>query len=572
MNNDLLLEIKGLHIDFAGNDGVIHAIQDLNLSINKGETIGIVGESGSGKSVTSLAVMGLLPSNGSITRGSIRFINKSHLENDLTFFTEKAFQKIRGNEISMIFQEPMTSLNPVHTCGAQVAEVMQLHEKLDFNMAKKRTLALFEQVMLPRVEEIFNSYPHQLSGGQKQRVMIAMAIACKPRLLIADEPTTALDVTVQQTIIKLLKELQKEYQMGIIFITHDLGVVAQIAQKVMVMYKGKTVEQGDVQQVFQHPQHPYTKGLIACKPPLNYRPEKLLTVADFLNGNDENVSMKRVEPLQRIQFHQKLYAPAPLLQVQELTTQYVTKKGFTKPEIKVLNAVDKVSFNVYKGETLGLVGESGCGKSTLGRSILRLVAPSSGKIIYNNNNLLDLSEKEMLKMRTKMQLIFQDPFSSLNPRITVGQAISEPMEVHGLAKSKEEIREKVIHLLKRVGLTEQHYYRYPHEFSGGQRQRVGIARTLAVEPEFIVCDESVSALDVSVQAQVLNLLNELKTEFALTYIFISHDLSVVKYMCDKIIVMQKGRIMEMAEADELYLHPRSEYTKKLIEAIPVPLI
>lgn len=572
MNNDLLLEIKGLHIVFAGNEGVVHAIQDLNLSINKGETIGIVGESGSGKSVTSLAVMGLLPSNGSITRGSIRFINKSHLENDLTFFTEKAFQKIRGNEISMIFQEPMTSLNPVHTCGAQVAEVMQLHEKLDFNMAKKRTLALFEQVMLPRVEEIFNSYPHQLSGGQKQRVMIAMAIACKPRLLIADEPTTALDVTVQQTIIELLKELQKEYQMGIIFITHDLGVVAQIAQKVMVMYKGKTVEQGDVQQIFQHPQHPYTKGLIACKPPLNYRPEKLLTVADFLNGNDENVSMKRVEPLQRIQFHQKLYAPAPLLQVQELTTQYVTKKGFIKPEIKVLNAVNKVSFNVYKGETLGLVGESGCGKSTLGRSILRLVAPSSGKIIYNNNNLLDLSEKEMLKMRTKMQLIFQDPFSSLNPRITVGQAISEPMEVHGLAKSKEEIREKVIHLLKRVGLTEQHYYRYPHEFSGGQRQRVGIARTLAVEPEFIVCDESVSALDVSVQAQVLNLLNELKTEFALTYIFISHDLSVVKYMCDKIIVMQKGRIVEMAEADELYLHPRSEYTKKLIEAIPVPLI
>lgn len=572
MNNDLLLEIKGLHIDFAGNEGVVHAIHDLNLSINKGETIGIVGESGSGKSVTSLAVMGLLPSNGSITRGSIRFINKSHLENDLTFFTEKAFQKIRGNEISMIFQEPMTSLNPVHTCGAQVAEVMQLHEKLDFNMAKKRTLALFEQVMLPRVEEIFNSYPHQLSGGQKQRVMIAMAIACKPRLLIADEPTTALDVTVQQTIIELLKELQKEYQMGIIFITHDLGVVAQIAQKVMVMYKGKTVEQGDVQQIFQHPQHPYTKGLIACKPPLNYRPEKLLTVADFLNGNDENVSMKRVEPLQRIQFHQKLYAPAPLLQVQELTTQYVTKKGFIKPEIKVLNAVNKVSFNVYKGETLGLVGESGCGKSTLGRSILRLVAPSSGKIIYNNNNLLDLSEKEMLKMRTKMQLIFQDPFSSLNPRITVGQAISEPMEVHGLAKSKEEVREKVIHLLKRVGLTEQHYYRYPHEFSGGQRQRVGIARTLAVEPEFIVCDESVSALDVSVQAQVLNLLNELKTEFALTYIFISHDLSVVKYMCDKIIVMQKGRIVEMAEADELYLHPRSEYTKKLIEAIPVPLI
>jgi peptide/nickel transport system ATP-binding protein len=572
MNDDTLLQIDQLHIDFAGNDGVVHAIQDLNLSLKKGETIGIVGESGSGKSVTSLAIMGLLPPQGKITSGAILFNNKLNHEKQLNSLGEKEFQHLRGNEISMIFQEPMTSLNPVHTCGMQVAEVIMLHEKLSFEAAKKRTLQIFDQVMLPRVEAIFKSYPHQLSGGQKQRVMIAMAIACKPQLLIADEPTTALDVTVQQTILDLLKDLQKVYNMGMIFITHDLGVVAQIAQKILVMYKGKTVEQGDVKQIFNAPQHPYTRGLIACKPPLNSRPERLLTVADFLNDNQSIPFVKQVEQSKRTADHQKLYAATPLLQVQELTTQFITKKGFIKPTISVLNAVDHVSFNVYKGETLGLVGESGCGKSTLGRSILRLIEPTSGKVIYNNRNLMDLNANEMLQMRSRMQLIFQDPFSSLNPRITVGNAIAEPMEVHGIAKSKDEIRAKVLKLLLRVGLTEQHYDRYPHEFSGGQRQRIGIARTLAVEPEFIVCDESVSALDVSVQAQVLNLLNELKAEFALTYIFISHDLSVVKYMCDKIIVMQKGKIVEMAEADQLYLNPQSEYTKKLIDAIPSQLV
>jgi peptide/nickel transport system ATP-binding protein len=568
MNTDTLLQIEHLNIDFAGNEGIVHAIQDLNLSLNKGETIGIVGESGSGKSVTSLAIMGLLPPQGKIANGKIHFNNKQNQNKLLNNLSEKEFQGIRGNEISMIFQEPMTSLNPVHTCGLQVAEVIMLHQKLTPQAAKKRTLELFEQVMLPRAEQLFKSYPHQLSGGQKQRVMIAMAIACKPQLLIADEPTTALDVTVQQTILDLLKDLQKEYNMGMIFITHDLGVVAQIAQKILVMYKGKTVEQGNVKQIFNAPQHPYTKGLIACKPPLNSRPERLLTVADFLNEDKKIPFVKQVEQAQRTAAHQQLYAAKPLLQVQELTTQFISKKGFIKPTVSVLNAVDHVSFDVYKGETIGLVGESGCGKSTLGRSILRLIEPSAGKIIYNNRNLLDLNANEMLQMRSKMQLIFQDPFSSLNPRITVGNAIAEPMEVHGIAKSKDEIRDKVMKLLLRVGLTEQHYDRYPHEFSGGQRQRIGIARTLAVEPEFIVCDESVSALDVSVQAQVLNLLNELKAEFKLTYIFISHDLSVVKYMCDNIIVMQKGKIVEMAEADQLYLNPQSEYTKKLIAAIP----
>jgi peptide/nickel transport system ATP-binding protein len=442
------------------------------------------------------------------------------------------------------------------------------HEKISFDAARKRTLQLFDQVMLPRVEEIFKSYPHQLSGGQKQRVMIAMAIACKPQLLIADEPTTALDVTVQKTILELLKSLQKEYQMGMIFITHDLGVVAQVAQKILVMYKGKTVEQGNVKDIFNAPQHPYTQGLIACKPPLHERPSRLLTVADFTSDQQGKVQVENISHQQRAQAHQQLYAGKPLLSVQDLSTVFVSKKGLIKPLTTTVHAVDHVSFDVFKGETLGLVGESGCGKSTLGRSILRLIAPTSGKIIYNNCNLLDLSSEEMRVMRRKIQLIFQDPFSSLNPRLTVGHAIAEPIRVHGLIKGEEAIKNRVMQLLKRVGLNEQHYNRYPHEFSGGQRQRVGIARTLALEPEFIICDESVSALDVSVQAQVLNLLNELKQEFSLTYIFISHDLSVVKYMCDRIIVMQKGKIAEMAEADALYAHPQSDYTKKLIAAIP----
>jgi peptide/nickel transport system ATP-binding protein len=563
-----LLKIDQLNISFSTENGTVHAVQDLQLQVMKGETVGIVGESGSGKSITSLAIMGLLPSNGKINEGSIVYRDKQQHLQQLTSLKEKLFQYLRGNEISMIFQEPMTSLNPVHTCGMQVAEVMMWHQKISFETAKKRTLQLFEQVMLPRVEEMFKSYPHQLSGGQKQRVMIAMAIACKPQLLIADEPTTALDVTVQKTILELLKSLQQEYQMGMIFITHDLGVVAQIAQKVIVMYKGKTVEQGNVNQILHAPVHPYTQGLISCKPPVDSRPERLLTVSDFMGDASNSAVIKNIEAAERQAMHQQLYAKEPLLQVQDLTTSFITKKGLLKPSVSIVHAVNQVSFNVYKGETLGLVGESGCGKSTLGRSILRLIEPTSGKIIYNNRNLLGLGAEDMRVMRRKMQLIFQDPFSSLNPRLTVGQAIAEPIEVHGIAKSKEEIRAKVLKLLLRVGLSEQHYDRYPHEFSGGQRQRIGIARTLAVEPEFIVCDESVSALDVSVQAQVLNLLNELKHEFALTYIFISHDLSVVKYMCDSVVVMQKGKVAELSEADELYAHPQSDYTKKLIAAIP----
>ena len=564
-----LLNVSQLHVNFTGNNGLVHAIKNLNFEVFKGQTIGIVGESGSGKSVTSLAIMGLLPPNGTIAQGEITYHNKHDQSIQLNTLSEKAYQHIRGNEISMIFQEPMTSLNPVHRCGYQVAEVLQVHQNLSASEAKKLTLALFDQVMLPRAAQMYESYPHQLSGGQKQRIMIAMALACKPKLLIADEPTTALDVTVQKTILELLQSLQKEYQMGMIFITHDLGVVAQIAHQIMVMYKGETVEQGTVNQIFTNPQHAYTKGLLACKPPVDKRPLRLLTVADFIENNGTPKEVEVQTEAMRSKNHKLLYAAEPLLKVENLCTYFSSKKGFIKPEITVVKAVDAVSFEVYRGETIGLVGESGCGKSTLGRSILRLIEPTSGKITFNNEDVGAFSADKMRQMRSKMQLIFQDPFSSLNPRITVGKAIAEPLEVHGMALSKYEIRAKVLQLLKRVGLSEQHFNRYPHEFSGGQRQRIGIARTLAVNPEFIVCDESVSALDVSVQAQVLNLLNELKEEFKLTYIFISHDLSVVKYMCDRIMVMQKGKIEELGEADELYYHPQKEYTKKLIEAIPL---
>ncbi|MCZ2247513.1 MAG: ABC transporter ATP-binding protein [Bacteroidia bacterium] len=568
MNEELLLSISNLSVNFRGTEGVVRAVKNLSLEIARGETIGIVGESGSGKSVSSLAIMGLLPPQGEIASGSILFRKKNNATTELETLSEHQYQKLRGNEISMIFQEPMTSLNPVHTCGNQVAEVLMLHNRLNTQQAKKETLFLFEQVLLPRPEHIFKSYPHQLSGGQKQRVMIAMAIACKPQLLIADEPTTALDVTVQQTILDLLIKLQQEYKMGMLFITHDLGVVSQIAHKVLVMYKGDVVEQGNVHQIFHHPQHPYTRGLLACKPPLDSRPKKLLTVVDFLNHPEKKIEVKLISREERQNEHSLLYNGTPLLQVEKLTTRFVSKSGFIKPVTHIVKAVDEVSFNVFKGETLGLVGESGCGKSTLGRSILRLIEPQHGKVLFNGTNILELNAKQMQQYRRKMQLIFQDPFSSLNPKITVGEAIAEPMIVHKLVKNKQEVQNKVISLLERVGLSSAHYNRYPHEFSGGQRQRIGIARTLAVEPEFIICDESVSALDVSVQAQVLNLLNELKTEFKLTYIFISHDLSVVKYMCNNIIVMQKGKIVEMGEADSLYQKPQSPYTQTLISAIP----
>ncbi|MFM7767328.1 MAG: ABC transporter ATP-binding protein, partial [Bacteroidota bacterium] len=485
----------------------------------------------------------------------------------------------RGNEIAMIFQEPMTSLNPVLTCGYQVAEALRLHKKLNKKEARIKTIELFNKVKLPRPEAIYDSYPHEISGGQKQRVMIAMAISCDPAILIADEPTTALDVTVQAEIIQLLKELQKEHGMGIIFITHDLGVIASIAHRVVVMHRGKVVEEGQVQEIFKNPKHPYTRGLIACRPTLGRKLRRLPTISDFMSEGERTIISHSID----IQNHFQsltisenetkerriaLESKEPLLKVENIRNWFPVRKGFFSLTKDYVKAVDDVSFEVYPGETLGLVGESGCGKTTLGRTILRLIEPTSGNIIFKGTNINELSASQMRAMRKHMQIIFQDPYSSLNPRMTVGEAIMEPMRVHKLHGNDKARKEKTVDLLERVSLKAEHFNRYPHEFSGGQRQRICIARAIAVEPEFIICDESVSALDVSVQAQVLNLLNELRDSFGFTYIFISHDLAVVKFMSDRMIVMNKGKIEEAGYPDDIYANPKSDYTRKLIAAIP----
>ena len=525
--------------------------------------------------------MRLIPNPpGKITQGEIIYHSNTKGIVDLVQLSEKQMREFRGNELAMIFQEPMTSLNPVFTCGDQVMEAILLHQKCTKKEAEEQTLQLFKEVQLPRPEAILKSYPHQLSGGQKQRVMIAMAMSCKPSVLIADEPTTALDVTVQATILELMSKLQQEHNMGILFITHDLGVIAELADRVVVMYKGKIVEQGNVFDIFANPQHPYTKGLLACRPPLDKRLKWLPTVADFMT-TDENgqlvehtasiqklTSSLIITPEERNAAHQKLYAQQPILQVKNIRTSFPLKKNLFGKTLTYVHAVDDVSFDVYPGETLGLVGESGCGKTTLGRTILRLIEPTSGEIIFEGKTITALGSKEMREMRKDIQIIFQDPYSSLNPRITIGQAIMEPMQVHGILENDKARKNRVIELLQRVNMNESHFYRYPHEFSGGQRQRICIARALALNPKFIICDESVSALDVSIQAQVLNLLNELKREFNFTYIFISHDLSVVKFMSDRMVVMNKGKIEEMGDADAIYNNPETEYTRRLISAIP----
>lgn len=570
--SEKLLQIKNVVTVFTNGKETTRAIKGVSFDVAEGETVGIVGESGSGKSVTSLSIMGLLPTVGKVASGEIIYKKEDNDEVDLSKLSEKEMQQYRGNDIAMIFQEPMTSLNPVHKCGQQVAEIIQLHKKCSAKEAKKEVIELFKKVELPRPEDIYTSYPHQLSGGQKQRVMIAMAISCNPRVLIADEPTTALDVTVQKTILQLLKNLQQEYGMGLIFITHDLGVVAEIADKVVVMYKGDIVEQGTAKELFNKPQHPYTKGLLACRPPLNYRLKKLPVVADFLN--DKSLEMKayhnqwKLSDSDTVARQKLLFEQESLLQVNNLQTYFPIQKGLFSKTKEYVKAVDTVSFNVFPRETMGLVGESGCGKTTLSRTILRLNKPTAGEIIYKGQDIAHIEGEELRKLRKEIQIIFQDPYSSLNPRLTIGEAIVEPMLVHQIKGTKAQHKEKVKALLERVGLQGDFYNRYPHEFSGGQRQRIGIARALALEPKFIIADESVSALDVSVQAQVLNLLNELKEEFGLTYIFISHDLSVVKFMSDRMIVMNKGKIEESGLADEVYNHPKKEYTKHLIDAIP----
>ena len=564
-----LLEIKNLKIDFHHDDEWREVVHGVDFKVFAGRTLGIVGESGSGKSVSCLSVMHLLNPKMSRIKADAMLLEGM----DIKDFNEKQMAEVRGKRIAMIFQEPMTSLNPVYRCGYQVAEMIRQHEKVTKKAARDRVISLFTQVMLPRPEAIYDSYPHELSGGQKQRVMIAMAIACNPQILIADEPTTALDVTVQKEILKLLRKLQEETGMGMVFITHDLGVVAEIADDVAVMHNGEVLERGDVKQVLENPQHPYTKGLLACRPPMKIRLTKLPIVKEFLEGQWEGGQEQilrelQITPEERQQRLKKLYAQEPLLKVEHLQTWYPLKKGIFSRVYDHVKAVDDVSVEVYEGETLGLVGESGCGKTTLGRSILRLLEPTGGKVFFDGLEVTALDAKALRNFRKQAQIVFQDPYSSLNPRIRIGEAIAEPLKVHKIETDTKKCRQIVCDLLEQVGLQASQYDRYPHEFSGGQRQRICIARALAVNPRLVICDESVSALDVSVQAQVLNLLNRLKEERHLTYIFISHDLSVVRFMSDRVMVMYNGKPVEFNDADELFDHPQNDYTKKLIAALP----
>ncbi|HWI90098.1 MAG TPA: ABC transporter ATP-binding protein [Flavisolibacter sp.] len=566
-----LLSIENLSVDFITEQRTTNAVKNISLQVNRGDILAIVGESGSGKSVTSLSILQLLPKPpANYSSGKIIF-QDGNTTLDLIGANQKQIREIRGSKIAMIFQEPMTSLNPVMSCGKQVMEALFIHKKVSSAEAKKQTIEWFEKVKLPQPEKIFSRYPHELSGGQKQRVMIAMAMCCHPSLLICDEPTTALDVTVQKTILQLIKELQQQEDMGVIFITHDLGVVAEIADCVAIMYKGEIVEQNTTKNVFNHPQNPYTQALIACRPAAHRKNERLPVVSDFLGNENSNKRSKdgslRSEPEDHsVTSYQR--QGEVLVTVENLAVQFPGKTNLLGKPKNYFTAVDDVSFEIFKGETLGLVGESGCGKTTLGRTLLGLIEPASGKIFYANADITRLSKEQLKAIRKDVQLIFQDPYSSLNPRLTIGDAIAEPMKITGIEKTIRERKKKVADLLERVSLSPNMTNRYPHEFSGGQRQRIVIARALSMNPDFIVCDESVSALDVSVQAQVLNLLNELKRELGLTMLFISHDLSVVRYMCDRIMVMKKGKIIEAGNAEEVYYRPKDAYTRQLIEAIP----
>ena len=560
MKQSPILIIKNLHVAFKTEGGLNEVLHGISYNLYSDEILGIVGESGSGKSVASLAIMGLLPlKSGVTTLGEVIF----NAEN-LIDYSQKQLEAIRGKKIAMIFQEPMSALNPSICCGKQVEEILLQHTNITTKEANEEVIRLFNAVKLPEPKKTYKKYPHEISGGQQQRVMIAMAIACKPQILIADEPTTALDVTVQKEIIALLKTLQKEFKMSVIFISHDLALVSEIADRVLVMYKGAIVEKGDTKSVFKNPQKEYTKALIGARPRLKSRLKKLPTISDFLSGI---IPKALITKTARKEKHKNIYSSAPLLEVINLEKTYYSKASFFGIKT-ALKAVDNVSFKVYSGETLGLVGESGCGKSTLGKAILQLDKATAGTLKYKGDDVTKLSKKALRTLRKEIQIIFQDPYASLNPRLTVGMAIMEPMKVHGLFSSDNERKARTIEILEKVGLEAAHFDRYPHEFSGGQRQRIGIARTIAVQPQLIICDESVSALDISVQAQVLNLLNTLKEDYGFTYIFISHDLSVVKFMSDQLMVMNKGKIEEIGEADSIYESPQKEYTKTLIEAIP----
>ena len=559
MNKSLLLNVKNLSISFRNTKNNVEVVHSISFHINRNEILGVVGESGSGKSVTAMAILGLLSKKESSVGGELLFEGQ-----DLLSLTNENIRKLRGSKIAMIFQEPMTALNPSMTCGEQVSEIISLHLKKTKSKIKKEVISLFKKVKLPRPDEIYNNYPHQISGGQMQRVMIAMAIACKPKLLIADEPTTALDVTVQKEIIALLKEIQKETKMSLLFISHDLGLVSQISDRTLVMYQGNIVEEGTVQEIFKAPKKSYTKALMSSRPGLKGRLKVLPTITSL--AKKEFVPIK-VTPQERAFKHKKIYTKTPILEILNIKKEYYSYAGFFNKK-KIVSAVDDISFKVFEGETLGLVGESGCGKSTLGRIILQLDKTTSGSIKYKGKELTILSSNELRSLRKDIQLIFQDPYSSINPRMLIGETIMEPMKVHQIGKNDRERKNKVLSILKSVELDASFFNRYPHELSGGQRQRVGIARTIAMEPKLIVCDESVSALDISVQAQVLNLLNELKEVYGFTYIFISHDLAVVKFMADQLLVMKDGKIEEIGDADEIYANPNKEYTQKLIESIP----
>lgn len=551
-----MLKVESLSIKFEN----ISVLNDVSFTLDKGEILGIVGESGSGKSLTSLSIMGLLPPQAIVDCGKININLSDGKDVDILNLNEKELQQLRGKQIAMIFQEPLTCLNPSIRCGKQLLEAVLLNTNFKGTSAKKRCIDLLSEMQLPSPERVYSSYPHQLSGGQKQRVMIAMALAGNPELLIADEPTTALDVTVQKGLLQLLISLRDKYQMGMIFISHDLGVISEIADKVVVLQHGRIVEHGPVEQVFKSPQNPYTKGLLASRPPINSKPERLLTVDDFINGKKNTNQTSTKEPSKK--------SGIPLFSAKNIVTSFITKKDFWGKPLNSFKAVDDVSMELYEGEVLGVVGESGSGKTTLGRTLLKLINHQSGTITYKEANLKSMNNHAVAEFRKEVQLIFQDPYSSLNPRITIGNAILEPLSVHGIIKSEVERKTKVFELLEKVALPSDSFYRYPHEFSGGQRQRIVIARALAVNPKVIICDEIVSALDVSVQAQVLNLLKDLKEQYNLTLLFISHDLSVVKYISDRILVLKNGALIETAPSDEIFLNPKSAYTKNLIDSIP----
>lgn len=578
--SDKLLEISDLKVHFHTEHGVVRAVDGTSMDIRGGETLGVVGESGSGKSVTAMSIMQLLPAEAAIRHeGRIAFMGR-----DVIGLPNEEMRHLRGSGIGMIFQEPMTSLNPVFTVGHQVAEAILAHEKVSRAEARNRTIELFREVDIPNPEQRVDSYPHHMSGGQKQRVMIAMALSCNPRLLIADEPTTALDVTIQAQILDLIRKLRDERGMAIMFITHDLGVIAEIADRVAVMFQGHLVEYAEVLDLFQQPRHPYTRSLLACRPTLETKYRRLPTTSTFMDWKlspehelvitEKPVDQDALSELETTGRPKMLEVTGdPLLDVQDLRVHFPIRRGLMSRVVDQVRAVDGISFQVWKGQTLGLVGESGCGKTTTGRALLRLIesgptAEVSGRWTFGGEDVKNAGRREMKALRARMQIIFQDPFASLNPRMTVAESIMEPLQTFHPAMNRASLRERAVELMEDCGLQAMHLNRYPHEFSGGQRQRISIARALAVDPEFIVCDESVSALDVSVQAQVLNLLKDLQEKRDLTYVFISHDLSVVKFFSDTMAVMKDGKIVEYGAADEIYAAPREDYTRRLIQAIP----